>query len=1019
MVHRIRTDFGRHRRTDSLGHLHGPPAAQFDLRRWHIRAGPTGLAEGPDGNVYFADSNTTTTTGGTVSPYLGIGEITPSGTYSQLFLQASSSSFYAPMMFLGPDSNIWFPMNGSNDVGQIDFSSSSGGGGGGTGGGGIPTGNVPADIFVSSVSIYIPAGQTSGSVTITGDGAILSSAETIDVIATSIVGAYDQVPQEVTVTQNPSPPTGATISGTVNESTSGNPAMAGVTVYLVTGSGSSTFNPAVDPFTASTASGAFAFTGLPAGNYTVYEVVPNGFNESAPASGSFTESLSTGQQVTGLVFTNTPAPPNSNPPITLSLSSQTIPSNGGSAVLTVQAANSPTSTASVVIRVSGIAPIADFSIVGPSGRVSLTTSDTFTATIPVGQTSVSYTITANQDSSATLETVDFDIVSVTNATVTGTQEAELGITNASGGGTSLVVNTPTQVSGTTGSGLSFSSTPTYDTAGDQPDFITQAQLTGNGQLDFIVCNGGTNTISVVLNPTSNNPTTETYTVAGTPTGVVAADFTGSGILDLAVATSNGVTILMGNGSGGFTVGGTWTAGTNPSAITAGVFNSSGFMDLAVANAGSNNISILYGYGNGTFQNAVNIAVGSDPVDVKAANLTNTSVTDLVVANHGTGDNTVSVLMNNGSGTFTQTKYTAGIQPNSIAIGDFTGSGVLDIAVANVGFNPSMSGMINTVSILMGNGSGSFTPVSIPVSGQPLPANVYTAGPAVDTITAADVNGDGKLDIIVANNGIGTNEVTVLQNNGSGKFASPVALSVGTNPIPVSVVAGDYYGNGAIDIAAATDWGTGGVDGVTILQNQTIYNSLAFRVYLSQPATSTVVVKYATANGTAVAGTDYLPRSGTLIFAPGQIEETVYVPVLAGAGTNRTVILQLSSASNAPILIGTGLGTINPNAPAPVQATVTVSSGKLTINDPSQNDIIKVNQLASGVEEVMVNNEVVGVYTGISGTINATTTNGADQFVIDEEVTLAGVITDPAMSNPADDDFVFAELANGASWTIQI
>lgn len=119
------------------------------------------------------------------------------------------------------------------------------------------------------------------------------------------------------------------------------------------------------------------------------------------------------------------------------------------------------------------------------------------------------------------------------------------------------------------------------------------------------------------------------------------------------------------------------------------------------------------------------------------------------------------------------------------------------------------------------------------------------------------------------------------------------------------------------------------------------------------------------------------------------------------------------------MIGTGLGTINPNAPAPVQATVTVSSGKLTINDPSQNDIIKVNQLASGVEEVMVNNEVVGVYTGISGTINATTTNGADQFVIDEEVTLAGVITDPAMSNPADDDFVFAELANGASWTIQI
>ena len=85
--------------------------------------------------------------------------------------------------------------------------------------------------------------------------------------------------------------------------------------------------------------------------------------------------------------------------------------------------------------------------------------------------------------------------------------------------------------------------------------------------------------------------------------------------------------------------------------------------------------------------AVNIAVGTDPVDIKAANLTGNSITDLVVANHGTGANSVSVLINNGSGSFTQTQYTAGVGPNSIAIADFNGDGILDIAVANVGFNP--------------------------------------------------------------------------------------------------------------------------------------------------------------------------------------------------------------------------------------------------------------------------------------------------------------------------------------------
>ena len=83
-----------------------------------------------------------------------------------------------------------------------------------------------------------------------------------------------------------------------------------------------------------------------------------------------------------------------------------------------------------------------------------------------------------------------------------------------------------------------------------------------------------------------------------------------------------------------------------------------------------------------------------------------------MANHGTGANSVSVLINNGSGGFTQTQYTAGVGPNSIAIADYNGNGILDIAVANVGFNPTMSGNINTVSILYGNGNGTFQPVAV-------------------------------------------------------------------------------------------------------------------------------------------------------------------------------------------------------------------------------------------------------------------------------------------------------------------
>ena len=78
---------------------------------------------------------------------------------------------------------------------------------------------------------------------------------------------------------------------------------------------------------------------------------------------------------------------------------------------------------------------------------------------------------------------------MTNASTNGTAEVEAAITDASGGTTALVVDNPSQISGSVTAGLSFNSTPIYDSAGDQPDAITEADLTGNGQLDLIVANG--------------------------------------------------------------------------------------------------------------------------------------------------------------------------------------------------------------------------------------------------------------------------------------------------------------------------------------------------------------------------------------------------------------------------------------------------------------------------------------------------------------------------------------------------
>ena len=897
---------------------------------------PTGIVEGPDGNIYFSLSNTSSTNGVLLPPYLGIYKMNANGTASQYYLQSAPTASNAPNMIIGPDNNIWFPIAGQAEVGQIAFASNNN-----------STPSVPSNIFVSSVTIDIPAGQTSGSVTITGDDAALASNQALVVTMTSVIGAYGEVPQQVTTTLTPAPVTASTagsIDGTVLANTTSGPGIAGILVYIDL-NGNGTFEPVTngllqaDPFTYTNLAGAYTFSGLAPGSYTVLEVTPPGVTVLSPTSGSinvtvlpggtataapFVDSsnsvsliatdlsghplgspsfnanggqieieailpavattnvvinlafsgtavvgtdyaasgasifIPAGQSMgeitltglplgvdlsnnlvltisiasvlngapsgasvtatinaqnnvlTGMIsgiayqdnnfngvkdpgepllanaivfigpastnsfgptldyftFTNsagaftfdglTPgtynvyqeAPANmvetgplangttirqipsgayyynvstgttgltfgdatlTNPNLSLSLSSPTIASNGGSSTLTVQLSQTTPATVTAVIKVSGLAPYGDYKLVGPGGTIPLSLSNsTFTVTFLEGQTTASYTLTATGDTTNTLESITFDVVSVTNASTNGTAEVEAAITDASGGTTALVVDNPSQISGSVSSGLSFNATPIYDSAGNQPDAITEADLTGNGQLDLIVANGGTSTISVILNPTSSSPTVTNYTVAGTPTGVVSADFNGDGNLDIAVATNNGVTVLLGNGHGGFTVSGTYAAGTGPSAIAAGVFSGNGIMDLAVSNAGSNNISILYGNGNGTFQSAVNIAVGADPVDIKAADLTGNSITDLVVANHGNGANSVSVLINNGSGTLhTDASTRPALDPTRSRSPTSTATAI-STSPWQMSASIRASGNINTVSILFGNGNGTFT-----------------------------------------------------------------------------------------------------------------------------------------------------------------------------------------------------------------------------------------------------------------------------------------------------------------------
>lgn len=303
--------------------------------------------------------------------------------------------------------------------------------------------------------------------------------------------------------------------------------------------------------------------------------------------------------------------------------------------------------------------------------------------------------------------------------------------------------------------------------------------------------------------------------------VVAADVNGDGFPDIVVATNNGVTVMLNNGNGTFAapstdVGGdyaTWAVSSESVAVVD--VNGDGLPDIVVTNycaqaaPGCYGIAVLLGNGDGTFQAAIGYdTAGLATGAVVVGDVNGDGFPDLVVTNecqvYTCAGGSLKLLLNNGAGAFARgTEISDSKGP--VAIGAMTNNGNLDL--------------VTPAGVMLGNGDGTFQPAN----------GLVVAG--ANSITLADVNNDGHLDVVVTL----TKTVAVQLGNGDGTLQSANTFKTGgLNPLWVAVA--DVNGDNNPDLAVANECsvlsgGTcGGAPSVAILAGKsdgTFYSPVTF------------------------------------------------------------------------------------------------------------------------------------------------------------------------------------------------
>jgi FG-GAP-like repeat/Putative Ig domain/FG-GAP repeat len=394
------------------------------------------------------------------------------------------------------------------------------------------------------------------------------------------------------------------------------------------------------------------------------------------------------------------------------------------------------------------------------------------------------------------------LVPATNVATAKTASVTV-VNPAPGGGSSNVVYF--QV-GNPQTAISFVNAPTSGLQIVEPTGLVAADFNQDGKPDLAVANGGAGLFMLIgmgdgtfiSGPKyQQRMPSPPYNDSATPYifSMAVGDFNHSGHLGLAIPelSNAAAVILLGNGDGTFAFSSATFVNTTQmetSGVAAADFNADGNLDLAFTNEIYWTTPIALGYGSGAFNRAGDLYPGYTgffPEGVAVGDFNGDGKLDAALAGGGSTYypySGVAISLGNGDGTFTLASgspTSLGQDLYAIVAGDFNGDGKLDLAVTDYGGNE--------VFILLGNGDGTFqSPMTIPVGSEPI------------SIVAGDFNNDGKLDLAVANQG--DNTVTLLLGDHDGTFTeapgSPFVVGKG----PFALAAANFNGDGKLDLAVA-------------------------------------------------------------------------------------------------------------------------------------------------------------------------------------------------------------------------